>query len=418
MRPKDTQTASRLVLTTSVSWLALAAACGQWSGTGDGGVDAGSQNTSLGTPTGRPLPGANGGGNQASGTPGDSNVGDANVVTTTPDQAGTADQPNARTLQFLGRMDDDSLLFTWPGNAVQATFTGTKGSASFRTASGTNFVGVSVDGGTYERVAISGSASVNFGPVPQGTHTVRIAKLNESNQGSFSFRGLATDGTLVPSTPSARRLEFVGASMTLGYGVDGTPPCSNGPDKENVTAAYSWLAAQALEADISVVAFAGYGLVRNTSGASNAVLLPDIYRRTTAGDGAKLWNFPPEQEPDAVVVNVGTNDFANDGRGALDQNAFRAAYTAFATTLRGLHPRAAIVLTSSPMLTDNTSEKQHSSLLSAIKAVKQNTADPNLFVLDFPVQSGPSACDSHPSRAQHQAMGALLVTELKRDLGW
>lgn len=418
MRPKDTYTAPRLVLTTSVFWFACAAACGQWSGTGDGGVDAGAQHTPAGTPNDRPLPGVNGGGNQASATPHDSNVGDANVVTATPDPNGTASGPNANTLQFLGRVDGDSRLFTWPGSAVQATFTGTKGSASFRTVSGTNFVGVSVDGGTYERVPISGSATVNFGPVPQGTHTVRIAKLNESYQGSFSFGGLRTDGTLVPSTPSARRLEFVGASMTLGYGVDGNEPCSNGPDKENATAAFSWLAAQALDADISIVAIAGYGLVRNTSGASNAVLLPDIYKRTVAGDGAKLWSFPPDKEPHAVVVNVGTNDFANAGRGALDQNAYRAAYTAFATTLRGLHPRAAIVLTSSPMLTDDTSEKQHTSLLNAIKAVKQQTGDPKLYVLDFPVQSGPSACDSHPSRAQHRAMSDLLVAELKRDLGW
>lgn len=393
-------------------------ACGQWSGAGDGGV-ATVVGAGVGTGT-QPN-------DTASNHPGNSNaaavLGDATSPnhTTVPVASmpgGASAQGNANTLRFLGRMEADVRLWTWPGNGVEASFVGTGGSARLQTNDGTNFVGVSIDGNAAVRVPISGAATVPFGPLPQGNHTVRLSKLNESYQGTFTFKDLTVDGELVPRPPPARRLEFVGASMTLGYGIDGTPPCTNGPDKENATEAFSSLTAATLDADLSIVAIAGYGLVRNAPGGSNSVFLQDFYRRTVATDSKSVWPFPADQEPDAVVVNVGTNDFANGGRSALDQNAFRSAYTAFAKTLRQLHPKAAIVLTSSPMLTDSTAEKQHTSLLDALRAVQQQTGDVRLFVLDFPVQPGAFACDNHPSRAQHQAMSALLGAELKKDLGW
>lgn len=388
-------------------------------GTFGGGPDLSPPDNAVGTPINGNAAGSGGEANNAAPT---ASPNDANVNTMTP--APGASSPNdanatgSSMLHFLGRVDPNSPQFTWPGSAVQASFVGTKGVATLRVDAGTNFVGVSLDGGEFQRVTLDGTSKVAFGPVAQGNHTVRISKLDQGYSGSYTLLDLTVDGQVVPSPNNPRRIEYVGASMTVGYGVDGNAPCSNAPDKENALHAFSALSAAKLDADPSIVAVAGFGLLRNNAGSSNPYLLPDLWRRSSAVVPTGDWSFPAALTPQAVVVNVGTNDFANDGRSALDQNAFLGAYVKFTRSLRKAYPDAVIVLTSSPMLTDSTAEKQHSSLLKVINGVKSQLADPKVFVLDFPVMSGMLGCDYHPSRAQQQVMGDALAAELKRDLGW
>ena len=116
------------------------------------------------------------------------------------------------------------------------------------------------------------------------------------------------------------RIEFIGDSITCGYGVEGklSPDDHYTTATENCLKAYAWLCAEKLSADCTLVSKSGAGIisgytpdgVRNTGN-----LLAPVYDRAGCSEGKTddggsvediAWNGG--EEPDIVVVNLGTND--------------------------------------------------------------------------------------------------------------
>lgn len=107
-------------------------------------------------------------------------------------------------------------------------------------------------------------------------------------------------------------IEFVGDSITCGYGVDAKDQNENFKTlTENFSKTYAYLAAQALDADYSVVAFSGHGIISGYSGdgTKNAEgTLPKYYTKLGRNENYPGdWDFENHQ-PDFVVINLGTND--------------------------------------------------------------------------------------------------------------
>ena len=60
--------------------------------------------------------------------------------------------------------------------------------------------------------------------LPQGPHTIRLVKLTEPRFTLSNFKGLAVEGELLPRPEErARKLEFIGDSLTAGFGNLGAP---------------------------------------------------------------------------------------------------------------------------------------------------------------------------------------------------
>jgi len=148
--------------------------------------------------------------------------------------------------------------------------------------------------------------------------------------------------------------------------------------------------------------------------------MPVLYDRSLADEPALRWSHEAAH-PDAIVINLSTNDFATGDPGA----AFREAYLAFLRKLRGLHSNAFIVVATSSMLTDAYPEGESRrtkaiAALTSIVSTRQNEGDTNveLLILDEQLASDGYGCDVHPSKATHQKMALKLVDVLKRKLGW
>lgn len=73
-------------------------------------------------------------------------------------------------------------------------------------------------------------------------------------------------------------------------------------------------------------------------GGGTTLLMPEIYQRTIGTASAADWDFR-QNIPDAVVVNLGTNDFAS----SVDPKAFEASYVEFIHFIREKYPDAAIL---------------------------------------------------------------------------
>lgn len=81
----------------------------------------------------------------------------------------------------------------------------------------------------------------------------------------FTFLGFTTDGTVAPPTPRTRSIELVGDSISAGYGSRGHAGTPFGcPVDDNTSGnyyTYNWMLAEAFNADITVIAWSGKGLV-------------------------------------------------------------------------------------------------------------------------------------------------------------
>lgn len=85
----------------------------------------------------------------------------------------------------------------------------------------------------------------------------------------FTFLGFTTDGTVAPPTPRTRSIELVGDSISAGYGSRGHAGTPFGcPVDDNTSGnyyTYNWMLAEAFNADITVIAWSGKGLVLKAS---------------------------------------------------------------------------------------------------------------------------------------------------------
>jgi hypothetical protein len=139
--------------------------------------------------------------------------------------------------------------------------------------------------------------------------------------------------------------------------------------------------------------------------------MPVRYLRTLPNEGASSWDFA--RSPGAVLVHLGTNDFAKGDPG----QPFVDAYTAFVAALRGHYPAARIYLAVSPMLSGER-RAALKTYLQQVSSARAAQGDANLALIEF----APPAADAwgcgHPNGATHVIMAGVLSKALQADLGW
>ncbi len=320
-------------------------------------------------------------------------------------------------VHFVGRVDDSdpaNVRFAWSGTGAVARFDGTSVGAAL--GGGQEYT-VVIDGAVQPKlVATSGMNALATG-LDAGTHTVELYRRTEASQGESVFMGFDFGGgtLLAPSVPT-RRLEFIGDSITCGYGDEGPDMnCSFSAATENHYLTYAAITARNLGAELSTVAWSGKGAVCNYGDDASSCNdpLPIYYDRVLPSRSDSVWDFS-RFVPDAVVINLGTNDFSTD----VDPSAsmFEAGYTALLQHLREKYPDAYILLTNGPMLTDPDLAKLKGYMLEVVTTL----ADPKISTFDIPTQDGSDGfgCDWHPSLARHEKMATVVTAELKGKLGW
>ena len=159
--------------------------------------------------------------------------------------------------------------------------------------------------------------------IADGHHTYRFVKLSESADSSIGIAGLLdasdrTDG-LTPTPASKLKMEFIGDSITCGYGVEGSLFETYTTATENVTKAWAYMVAGRFGADHSIVSKSGAGIISGytDTGVRNMDnILTGYYSKmgcSFLGIDKKLpsdFDYDFSFEPDIIVVNAGTNDIS------------------------------------------------------------------------------------------------------------
>ena len=250
---------------------------------------------------------------------------------------------------------------------------------------------------------------------------VTVIKLSEAAMSSIYISQIDVNGTISPTANKPVFIEFIGDSITCGYGVDDEDENHNfSTATEDVTRAYAYRTAKALDVDYSMVSYSGYGIVSGYTGdgVKNAKeLVPPYYENPayTIGDFGKVkpqnlkWDFTTRQ-PDLILINLGTNDDSYCLEDEEKRAEYCGLYKEFLKTVRKNNPAAKIVCALGIM-----TERLCPYVEKIASEYTAETGDGNISTFRFDVQlpeDGYSA-NWHPTAKTHGKAADKLTAHLK-----
>lgn len=331
-------------------------------------------------------------------------------------QAGSI-APDHEAIRYTGRFTEN-YRFGWTGSLIETEFTGSNISAKLRLTEGQAAgLTIIVDGDVHYLKVTRGQELYSLAEnlQPGSPHKIGIFKRSEGSIGTVQFLGFETsdDGTLSAVPASPRKMLVIGDSITCGYGNEAeTIQEGNTVDNENGYMSYAAIAARELDADLMMVCWSGRGMFRNRSPRNDQVgTLPQLFEQTLPNNTEQRWDHA-KFIPDAIIINLGTNDSAdlNGKKEPLNKDDFCQTYSAFIKHLRDISPKSDIFLCIGPMQSGEVS-----SWLPEIASEFENTQ-----VLVFTPFAGKQDIGGHyhPSVLKDQKMADQLTAAIRPVLNW
>ena len=160
------------------------------------------------------------------------------------------------------------------------------------------------------------------------------------------------------------------------------------------------------------IAWQGIGLYRNYNQAapvSSDPTMPQRYDYAIPTANA-AWDFSRYQ-PQAVVINLTSNDFSTNGDPGTP---YVTAYVSFIAHIRSKYPDATFFLIIEYSNGSVNSATDTNTIVSMVKAA----GDTKIESFDIRPYANGNACEGHPDTAGGQKMGTALAAEIKKVLGW
>ncbi|MBP5455883.1 MAG: hypothetical protein J6Y37_05240 [Paludibacteraceae bacterium] len=266
-----------------------------------------------------------------------------------------------------------------------------------------------------------GADSYFLDSLEEGRHEIELMLISEGIFCQPAFYGFECEGKIswFALDRRPRRLEFIGNSITCGYGVDAANEnCTFEDSTSNFAKSYAFLTAQAFNAEMMVVARSGIGVYRNYDDKPEGSVrpMPVVYRNVLISEAETRWDFASYQ-PDLLIVNLGTNDLSTPG---FRMELVDSAYRNFLDEVREHYPDTKILLLTGCMLHPTPVLDEFKARLDTIVAERKRKGDERLFRLDFEPQDGSLgyAADWHPSQRQQQNMADTLIPFVSSIMGW
>jgi endoglucanase len=308
-------------------------------------------------------------------------------------------------------------ICAWSGSNAELNFYGTEASVTIK-STGDNWFQAIVDGIEQTPFNVNSTTSTVklVSGLTEGNHRLVLWKRTEASQGEAQFLGFnfSSGKLLAAPTPLARKIEFIGDSITCAYGNEGTSKEEHyTPKNQNSYLSYAAITARSLNASANIIAWSGIGLTMNYGGAGGD-LMQDRYPYALPNSKV-AWNFS-NYTPDVVVINLGTNDFSTT---PAEKTKFVDAYQKFVKQVRTNYPNAHIFCTIGPMLWGSGLDSCRSYINEVVNSFTSN-GDSKIHFIEFPQQDGSTGYgeDWHPSVATHKLMADQLTKEIQNTLGW
>jgi hypothetical protein len=221
--------------------------------------------------------------------------------------------PGHAGLEWTGRIDwaDASApVLIWQGTELRCSFSGERIGFAFGKGHERNFFNAIVDGEVHV-IQVSPETEGAYaipGKLPSGRHRLVLCKRSEAAMGQAPFLGLLLEpgAEILPKPPRRPlRLEFYGDSITAGA-CDEDPGADQYDDlsTHDHYRSYGAVAARNLDAEAVSISVSGIGLCESW----DPRVMGQVWDRLYCDPAGKPWDFQGPQ-PDAVIVNLGQNDF-------------------------------------------------------------------------------------------------------------
>lgn len=325
--------------------------------------------------------------------------------------------PNDARVHLIGRFDRRDPArprCSWPATGIEVLVQGQRLEVDV-VEDGDDRYQVELDGQATQVARLAKGETTIAVDLPTTSRpiTVRLVKRTEPFVGSTEFRRLRVfGGTFKKPSPPKRRIEFIGDSISCGYGLEGANERERfSNDTENAYLSYGALTARALGAEATIIAWSGRKLWPDNT-------IPEIYDLAVPTDPASAGDGKGMVAPEAVVVNLGTNDF---GLQNPDEDGWTGAYEAFVARLRKRYPRAIVFLATGSMMTDTWPPNNRA--LSTIKGYLdrlverlRKKGEVRVQRLDYEPQRAADGYGSawHPNAVTHRRMAEKTVAAMRR----
>ena len=344
-------------------------------------------------------------------------------------------------IRSIGRTwsDGTALYFNWTCSGFEFKFRGSFLAARFYaegimepdgTPQQTNLTahpvwpwfGVVIDGEDQpsRRVMCVGDCTeVLFSSSQPETHTIRIVKLTENLKTFLSLESFVTDGELEPTKAPERAIEFIGDSITCGFGNE-----TREKDRfyfsedENGWLSHGAIAARALDMEWNMISISGICIApRKTlpmEYATNQLYChTDRPGQEKADRVAEEWDFAANPK-DYVVLNLGTND-ANAISMDEDPEALEAQfyedYISFLKTLRRCNSEKTWLICAMGSM----DYYLYDTILKAVEDYRRQTGDQRISCMKYMRISpmDPLGAMGHPFVITQQKMADSLVRHIR-----
>ncbi len=344
--------------------------------------------------------------------------------------------------RFIGRTLelDGAVWFALSGAGAEFRFTGSRLELAFlgddvaeKPDNEENYARVAVyaDGERVADLLVDGSEKkVTVFDGGEHDSVVRIIKLSECAMSTLGIACAETDDgdELAPTSPKAHTIEFIGDSITCGYGVDDEDPLHHfKTGTEDVTRAYAFKTAKLLDAEYSMFSTSGYGIITGYTEGDEKIpeqRIPLYYESYGFSYGKFAgthephlvkWDFSRYQ-PEFVLMNLGTNDDAYCREHADRQADYTENYTEFLKVVRAHNPGAYILCTVGIM-----GQRIFPALEKAVADYAEQTGDKRISTMMFDEQDSENdglVADYHPTDVTHTKASKALAAEIRRIMGW
>ena len=324
----------------------------------------------------------------------------------------------------IEKMQDNQAILVGAASSVSFNFEGNSCSISLQSlVDHQNYVSLELDGKYIGRIRIEKGGLRSFPIVvseKKKTHHLSIYKATEAANGGVLFAG-TTAKLLESSNPKTKKkIEFIGDSITCGFGNDATTiPCGTGDwfDQHNAYWAYGPVLSRALDVDYVLSSVSGYGMYRNWNDEHlDEPIIPDVYENLYLDkDQSKPYDF--KFQPDLVSICLGTNDLSEgDGkkpRLPFNEEKYVSNYIEFIKTVYKHAPNTRIVLLNSPMVSGDRNVTLVNCLKKVIQAFEKDSAHKPIALFEFQPMI-PKGCNTHPDIEDDKVMADQLIPYFKQ----
>lgn len=298
------------------------------------------------------------------------------------------------------RTEGQGYSYQWPGVYFETRFKGP--AVTLILDDSANTFNVLLDGKPYMILNRPGAGAISISILGgmDGTHDIRLEKRSETQYATGRFIGFIGQPAADPLPARLRQIEFIGDSLTVGYGnTSAFSQCTPEEIFETTDSQQGFgpLTAKHFDADYQINAFSGLGMVRNYDGREHPKYhMPMLYDRTIFDDPTPVKQ--PDWHPQVIVIGIGGNDFSTPvrpdepwGNEANLRADYVKTYTAFVKTLRARNPGAFILLATPPDRQEGYTGGTDD-VFAAIKA----TGDTKIDRVTLP-ELDKIGCNGHPS---------------------